>query len=193
MNISRFVTLASLLMLTACNTGTSISEQNQNPLVASRYGDELADRLADLIIQKDRVLEQAGMEKYVKEKIAEGKRVSQEAHDKKQQGMMGAIIPMNETVTGLALYLDDSLYLSSDFTSDPGPSLHVYLTTVVDPRDAPFPDATAIDLGEIKNFYGASTYAVPHQAKPELLRTIVFYDTKLNRLYAFGQLSRQQP
>jgi len=191
MKISHLAIISTLL-LAACNAGTNISEQNQNPLVASRYGDELADRLADLIIQKDPVLEQSGMEEYIKKQIAEGKSISQDAHKKQQQGMMGAIIPMKQTVTGLALYLDDTLYFSSDFTSDPGPSLHVFLTTVVDPRDAPFPDATAINLGEIQNLYGASAYTVPHQAKPELLRTLVFFDTKLNRLYAFAQLSRQQ-
>jgi hypothetical protein len=82
------------------------------------------------------------------------------------------------------------LYLSSDFVSKPGTNLHVYLTTVVDPRDGSFPDPTAIDLGAIQTVYGAQQFAVPKQEKPELLRTFVLWDKGFNRLYGFAQLTK---
>lgn len=183
--------LAATLLLTACGTiqKTDIASELQNPLTASRYGDELADRLADLIIQKDPVTEKEGIADMLREKIETAKNLANAARDVQARGMMGALIPMKQTVLGYGLYVDDVLWLSSDFTSDPGPSVHVYLTTVVDPRDVTFPDDTAIDLGELQSPYGAQGYDVPHQDKPELYRTLVVYDTTLERIYGFAQLS----
>lgn len=190
MRTSIFTILTATLVLSACGaTGTSISEQNTNPITASRYGEELADRMADLVIQKDPILSEPGMEEYVNAEIEKGKKIAEKARDIQDRGMMGPILPMKQTVLGYALYVDDTLYLSSDFQSDPGSALHLYLTTVVDPRDGTFPDQTAIDLGVIQSQYGPSSYAVPHQDKPELYRTLVFYETKLKRLYGFAQLS----
>lgn len=183
--------LAATLLFTACGTiqKTDISSELQNPLTASRYGDELADRLADLIIQKDPVIEKDGVEDMIKKKIETAKNLANEARDVQGRGMMGALISVKQTTIGYGLYVDDVLWLSSDFTTDPGPSVHVFLTTVVDPRDAAFPDDTAIDLGELQTPYGAQGYDVPHQDKPELYRTLVIFDTKLERIYGFAQLS----
>lgn len=188
MRPSSFAVLtASILLFSACGTG--IGNENRNPLTASRYGDELADRLADLIIQNDPVTQQPGMQDYIKGQISNAKNLAADARSTQARGMMGGLIPAKQNVTGYGLYVDDVLYLSSDFDSDPGPDLHVYLTTVVDPRDVQFPDKTALDLGTVQSPYGALSYDVPHQDKPELLRTIVFYDRKLQRLYSFAQLS----
>jgi hypothetical protein len=186
-----FAILAVTLLLSACNAGgaTSISVEIDNPLTASRYGDELADRLANLIIQNDPIIEKPGMKDTIARKISEAKNIATSARALQDRGMMGALIPEKQNMVGYALYVNDTLYFSSDFETDPGPSLHVFLSKVVDPRDATFPDESAIDLGEIQTPYGPATYDVPDQDKPELLRTLVLYDTTLERLYGFAQLS----
>ncbi len=170
---------------------TSIEKENLNPLTASRYGDELADTMANLVIQNDPVTKEPGVLAVINAEISRGKETAQNARDTMDQGMQGTIIPVKESVNGYVLSVNDMLYFSSDFESKPGPALHVYLTTVVDPRDTQFPDKTAIDLGLLQAAYGPQQYRVPRQDKPELLRTVVLWDTKLKRLYAFGQLSRR--
>ena len=183
--------LGLTLVLAACSStsGTSISKENMNPLTASRYGDELADTMANMIIASGASIKPSMLD-IINQQIARGKTLASDARATQARGMMGALIASGADTGGYGLYVDDALYLSSDFFSKPGPSLHVYLTTVVDPRDAAFPDATAIDLGEIQNNYGAQQYPVPHQEKPELLRTLVLWDTAVHRLYGFAQLSK---
>jgi hypothetical protein len=185
--------LLSFALLLGCTTvqRTSIEQENSNPLTASRYGDELADTMANLIIMNDPLVKEPGMQERIQKEITHGKEIAIAARDKAAEGMQAAIISMKEAVSGYALYVDDTLYFSSDFTTKPGPALHVYLTTVVDPRDVTFPDPTALDLGSLQTTYGQQRYAVPSQKKPELLRTVVLWDTTLNRLYGFGQLSKR--
>lgn len=181
------------LFLAACSGPTmSISTQNENPLNASRYGDELADTLANIIIQQDPLTKEPGMTELINSEIAKAKELGQAARRKHTAGTMGAIIAAKANIQGLALYYEDQLFFSSDFITDPGPSLHVYLTSAVDPRDVEFPDETAVDLGPIQTVYGAQTYKVPAQEDPEYLRTLVIWDTKLHRLYGFAQLSKQK-
>jgi hypothetical protein len=184
--------IAVTLLLSACSTQTtSINEQNKNPITAARYGDELADAMANLIIMDNAIVKEEGMRERVQGYIEEGKALGDEARSLMQEGYQGNLIGVEFEMIGIALYLDDMLYLSSDFYTRPGPSVHVYLTTVVDPRDVEFPDATVIDLGQLQTAYGAHQYSVPHQDKPELYRTLVFYDTKLKIMYGFAQLSKQ--
>ena len=169
---------------------TTISVVNGNPLVASRYGDELADSMANLVISNDPILKDPKIRSVVDEEIALGKQMGTDARSVEGEGMKGGVIPVKAEMDGIILYVHDLLYFSSDFTTKPGPDLHVYLTAAVDPRDMPFPDATAIDLGTIQSAYGAQTYAVPHQKNPMLYRTFVLFDKKLQRLYGFAQLSK---
>lgn len=192
MRSSNTLVLASCFLLVACNQSTTnISHENENPLTASRYGDELADTLANLIISRDPVIEQPGMEKEISKEITKAKAISTRARELLIQGMMGGIIAAGQDASGLALYLDDVLYLSSDFSVDPGPNLHIYLSETVDPRNGDFPDETAVDLGEIQTTYGAQSYAVPPQKKSDALRTLVLWDVKLKKLYGFAQISRR--
>lgn len=191
----RTSTLTSLVLgscfLVACNSGTtSIAEQNRNPLTASRYGDELADSLANLIINDSPVIKEPGMQDLVTKEIARAKEIAADARILQREGMMGVLIPVDGQTTGYALYLDDILYFSSDFEIKPRLSIHVYLTTTVDPRDAAFPDPTAIDLGMLQTTYGAQKYAVPRQDESELLRTLVLWDETLKQIVGFAQLAR---
>lgn len=183
--------LGMTLVLSACGgLQTSIDRENMNPLAASRYGDELADTMANLIINNDPILQDVDMKSIVDAQIRLGKEIGQSARDKQSQGMQGAIIPVKADASGYVLYVDDTLYLSSDFQTKPGASLHAYMTTAVDPRDVTFPDATAIDLGVIQSAYGAQQYDVPPQKNPTLYRTFVLYDVRLKMIYGFAQLSK---
>ena len=99
-------------------------------------------------------------------------------------------MPINEYAKGDFLYIDDTLYVGTLFEIDPLPGLHVYLTTVVDPRDVEFPDDTAMDLGPIQTAYGAHAYEVPSVENPLLYRTVVLWDNELGRLHSFAQLNK---
>ncbi len=180
----------SIILLGGCSGAKStISSHNQNPLTASRYGDELADALANLVINEDPITKDETMMKVINQQIGEAKKIAADAREMLSEAMQGALIPIQSDAHGFAAYLHDQLFLSSDFSVEPGINLHVYLTQAVDPRDVVFPDTTAIDLGEIQGVYGAQTYQVPHQARPELYRTVVLWDIVLKRLHAFTQLS----
>ncbi len=183
--------VAACLSLGGCgHPVTSIQEQNTNPLTASRYGDELADTMADMIIKNDPLSQDKTARAIIDDAIVRGKRISEAARDLQAEGFLGMMISVDEEVTGYALYLDDMLYLSSDFETKPGPNLHVFLTVLVDPRGQVFPDKTAVDLGVIQNPFGAQQYSVPHQKDPAYLRTLVLYDKNLKRAYGFSQLGK---
>lgn len=177
--------LLTMLALTACQANSS-----GNPLTDSRYGDELADTLANLIIQNDPITKDPTMLQMIKENIAKAKDMGNNARDMMADGMQGAIIAIKEDVVGYVIALNQTLYLSSEFTSKPGLDLHVYLTETVDPRDGVFPDPTAIDLGALQSPYGGQTYAIMSKKDPKLLRTFVLYDRTLKRIYGFAQLSK---
>lgn len=179
------------LALVACSSNhKSISNENKNPLVASRYGEELADSMANFIIMKDPAADDPVLRKIIESEINRGKDIAAEARKIELGGAVGAFLSMRAETMGYALYLDDVLYLSSDFVTTPGPSLKLYLTTMVDPRDGEFPDETSIDLGIVQATYGQQQYSVPRQKQPEKLRTVVLYDTKLKMIYGFAQISK---
>lgn len=193
MRIHTLLFIVPLIALSACSgTDTTIGDQNKNPLTASRYGDELADTMANLIISNDPVIKDAAVRKLVDSEILRGKKIADEARVMQKEGWMGQIIAAKEEVVGYVLHTDGILYVSSDFMTSPGPSLRVFLTTVVDPRDVSFPDATAIDLGALQAAYGPQQYGVQSNESPEKLRTFVLYDTRLKRIYGFAQLSQSR-
>lgn len=183
--------IPALLALAACSpVQTSISEQNKNPLTASRYGDELADTMANFIITEDPITKDPDVLKTINSEIERGKDIANEARTIQNAGWMGPILQLKADVIGYVLYSSDTLYLSSDFETSPGPSLHLYLTTVVDPRDGTFPDPTAIDLGSLQAAYGPQQYAVPRQQDEGKLRTFVLFDSRLKQIYGFAQLAK---
>lgn len=183
---SFIIGLALVLSLSACQ-----GQRSGNPLTDSRYGDELADTLANLIIQQDAITQDADTLALINKNIARAKDIGNTARDLMAEGMQGAIIPLAQDVSGYVLTLDGTLYISSEFTVDPGLDLHVYLTEAVDPRDGAFPDPSAVDLGKLQSPYGAQSYAIASKKSPEVLRTFVLYDRTLKRLYGFAQLSKR--
>lgn len=192
MRLSSVSIVGIALLLSACasTARTSINRENQNPLTASRYGDELADSMANIVIQDDPIAKDPAMRAVIDAQITLGKKIADSARTKQEQGMKGGLVQVKNQISGYVLYTDDMLFLSPDFFAVPAADLHIMLTTVVDPRDVMFPDKTTIDLGTIQSAYGAQQYAVPHQDKPELYRTLVLFDRKLQRIEGFAQLSK---
>lgn len=162
----------------------------ENPLYAKRYYDELLENLVSLSLHKDPFLQEKDREKKVEHARRDALTKAREAEQKQRSGTQGTFIPMEEYAQGTAFLDGHTLYLSSDFAVTPGISLHLFLTTNVDPRDAPFPDPDAIDLGPLKSAYGTQDFAANLPAKnPTLYRTAVLWDSALERLVAFAQLS----
>ncbi len=181
------------LLLGGCSSQEqTLDDALLNPLTASQYGDALAGSLANLIINKDAIVATKGMEEKIQKEIAAAKVIARVGKERQNSGAWGAFISDDDAVTGIGLYVDDMFYLSPSFEVNPLPETHLYLTTIVDPRDVTFPDVSAIDLGIIHSAFGAQTYAVSKQEKPELLRTAVLWDATFKKIIGFAQLSKRQ-
>lgn len=185
--------LFSVLLLSACGNASGTTTAGNNPLLQIQHDEELADSLANLIIAKDPLADDAKTRTMLEGEITKAKESLAATQRAQAAGISGPMRSEKEEVTGWTLYMNDTLYTSSDFSSHPGLDLHLYLTAVVDPRDVVFPDITSIDLGRIEYPYGAM--ALPVHAKPDAvknLRSVVLWDAKLKRLYGFAQLSARQ-
>lgn len=196
MNRASLLLAAITLTLAACGTppatpDLTLDQRLQNPLFAERYWDEMAERMANLTIQNEPVMSDAS-KAAIADRAREGAvELSQLARQKRNNGLFGAFMTMKELTEGYALLLDRTLYISSTFATYPGPSLHLFLTTDVDPRDVPdFPNANALNLGLLQSPYGAQSYKLPESVEDPGYRTAVLWDTKLGRLYSFAQLAK---
>lgn len=162
----------------------------ENPLFAERYAESMVDRLVELDITKDPVMTDATKKAFIDEERQRWLEVARDARAAQREGVQGNFIPIGEDARGDVLYEHDRLYFGTLFEVDPLPSLHVYLTTVVDPRDVAFPDDTAMDLGPLQTAYGSQFYVVPSVGNPLLYRTAVLWDKDLGRLHSFAQLNK---
>lgn len=186
------IDMSALLILGGCIPVGQDASDNlmENPLYAKRYYDELAENLVSLSIHNDPLLQEKGREKKVERARHDALTKAQEAERRQRSGTQGAFIPMEEYAQGRALLIGNNLYLSPDFEVMPGLSLHLFLTTVVDPRDEVFPDLDAVDIGPLKSVYGAQEFSTQLPKDPTLYRTAVLWDTTLERLVSFAQLSK---
>ncbi len=179
------------LLLAGCgNQTTALEELLRNPLFAERYAESIVDRLVELEIVKDPVLEDTAKKAYLDTERKKWLEVTRNARQIQRDGMEGNIISIGDFAKGDVLYVQGALYFGTLFEIDPLPSLHIYLTTIVDPREVTFPDDTAMDLGPLQSAYGTQTYTVPTVDNPLLYRTVVLWDTEFERLHSFGQLSK---
>lgn len=184
------LTIILSLALVGCsgNERTSLKAENKNPLTAQRYGEELADTLANLIIQKDKKAEDPKNAEIIRREIENAKDIAADAEKRMEGGTKGPFLQMQSLVEGYALYQENRLYFSSDFVTKPGLDLHVYLSEAVDPRDVEFPDASAIDLGSLQRIDGAQIYDVPRTSEPGKYLSVVLWEKTLGILYAFAQI-----
>lgn len=183
--------VASLLLLPACGrSGEAASVRFDalmtNPLFADQYWTDLTNSMVDIQLHKE-----AGIvDNDAKSKQADAIRKDAAIHEQAvarivHSGRVGSFIPVKDHAEGSALIQGSTLFLSPGFATSPGPSLHLYLTTVADPRDGTFPDSTSIDLGLLQSPYGTQQYAT---AADKTIRTVVLYDTTLQRIHGFAQL-----
>lgn len=190
MNVRNFS--FALLLLTGCNAAIFSPDEEalmRNPLYAEHYAEQLVDAMVNLEVYEDPVLEDEAKKKIVSDTKEKGLAVARQARTDQRDGIIGQFIPMKEYAEGEVLYKENFLHVAPSFVTTPGPDLHVWMTTVVDPRDVEFPDPTAIDIGSLKTAYGAQSYAVPKVEDPKAYRTVVLWDNALGRLWSFAQIS----
>lgn len=185
-------TFLLLLPLSACR-GTSpasltLEQHLQNPLFAEAYGDLLSERMTNLIIQNDPLLQESGKTSLVDKANSRAVSLAKEATAKQREGLTGEFIGDKEFTKGEVLLLGDTLYLGPTFETSPGTELHLYLTTVVDPRDVTFPDPSSVDIGPLQSIWSDQWYAVPEDGADFVFRSVVLWDKELERLYGFAQL-----
>lgn len=190
---SILLVLALGLTLAACKAPLppEAKDRLQNPLYAEYYYDELVQTLVDVELKKaDIVAKDARMKALLDEERRAGLAKAEEATDRQDMGTRGMLVQAEAFAQGEALLLDNTLYFGPEFNIAPGPEIHLYLSKVVDPRDAEtFPTAEDIDVGVLISPYGVQQYATP-DLDPAEYRTLAFYDTRLKMLYAFAQLAK---
>ena len=193
-----FASLLLPLALAACaqpaaTPDLTFDQRMRNPLFAERYWDEMADRMANLQISKDPLMENADKAAIADRARQSAIELSQLSRQKRLEGIFGGFVTVNEATEGYALLVDRTLYLSTTFTTYPGPSLYLFLSPDVDPRESDFPNDNTLALGALQSPYGAQSYTLPALKEGEEdpgYRTVVLWDTKLERLYGFAQLSK---
>lgn len=190
------VSVVGLLALAGCRSVApyelpTLEQSLGNPLFAETYADHLVDRMTDFAIRNDAILEDGGKRDAIEEARTWGLDVAKEATRKQREGYIGHFVEVRQQAEGEVLYLTNVLYLSPTFFIAPGPSLRIFLSKSIDPREATeFPDEGSIDLGRLESPYGAQQYRVPETEHPEEYKTVVLYDIELGLIYGFAQLSR---
>ena len=184
--------IIAALTLSACNNTQFTPDQEallRNPLYTEGYSESMVDTMVNLEIYNDPILEDETVKEYVDSTKETWLKVAKASRAKQREGAKGTFIPMKEYTEGEVLYVDNLVHLSPFFTSTPGPSLHIFLTKAVDPRDVLFPDESALDLGALTVVQGAQSFAVPDVENPAEYLSVVLWDTKLDRLYSFAQIT----
>lgn len=185
--------LALSLTLVGCQAAQYSPDRDallSNPLYAETHAENMVDVMVNLEIYNDPILEDEEVQTIVDNTKETWLKVTKAARAAQAEGIKGTLIPMKEYVEGEVLYYKNALHFSTYFSSSPGPSLHVFLSKAVDPRDVLFPDESALDLGEMTAPYGAQSYPVPEVEDTQAYRSVVLWDTELNRLYGFAQISK---
>jgi hypothetical protein len=189
---NNYITLSMLtVLLTACSQTNSVSLDAalQNPLFAERYSEEIIERLASLQIKEvEGVTDPETLTKIEKAK-AQWQKVSDQASDIRFEGKYGRfnLVNNDDFVTGGVLIYKNTLYLSTDFEVLPSPNIVLYASTVVDPRENEvFPSTEDTKLLTLESPYGMQSYAV--KIDTSTLKSIVVYDTFLNRIIGFAQM-----
>ncbi len=193
----------SVLTLVACGNratlpihDTTLQDKLRNPLYAEFYFDDLTEQMLTLALQEDPILQEPGVRATVDRVRTRSLQRAAVALAAQEKGRKGPFLSDRDIVFGDALLLENTLYFGPTFDAAAGPSLQVYLTNAIDPREGEFPDDTAVHLGPIKDNYGAQAFAVPVQpasASGTPLRTAVIWDDELDLLYGFAQLAWVQP
>lgn len=185
--------LAPLLALAACTRSPDPSFQSRlgNPLFAEQYYSELVDHFVNLQIRSDPSMKDEAKKRAADDAREDALAKAQAATTKVNEGILGNFMSVQENTKGTTLIVDGMLYFGTDFEVVPGGDMHVYITSLVDPRNGSggvFPDATAVDVGLLKSAYGTQEYVVPEDKRESRNLTVALWDKMLNRLHGFAQL-----
>jgi hypothetical protein len=167
-----------------------MQDRLKNPIFAERYWAELVEHLTDFQrikhpLAKDPITSAVldAEKNRATARLAEVRKVSAE-------GLHGSFAKVTDEMQGAALLVNSTLYFGTDFLAFPEPEQHVYLTTIVDPTDTEFPDATAVDIAELESPYGMQQYAIPSDRMDTRFRTVVLYDRRLKVITGMAQLGK---
>ncbi len=179
----------SPLLLSACARGPSVGEdlaqKLENPLYARQYYSERMDYMVSLVIRNDPQTLSGATAERIDRLRTESLDRAREASRRELEGPRGSFSgPLGE-VEGDVVLLGDTLFLGPNFYTSPGADLRMLLTDA-DPRAAGFPAGTTVDLGPLKDAFGAQRYSVPPEARS--LRTLVLWDRELGRAFGVVQL-----
>lgn len=188
--------LAPLLLLAACGrppvpVSVSLQERLANPLYAEYYYDDLVERLVDLDIQNDPSLDDAAVKNASDAARRDGLQAAKAATKKQAEGMEGVFIPAKDYASGEVLLVDNMLFFHPQFIATASPDTRVYLSEAIDPRDAEFPDATALEVSPLQSPYGDQSYTLPvvtPDGEQPPYRSVVLWDEALKRIVGFAQL-----
>jgi hypothetical protein len=165
-----------------------LDDNLKNPLYAQHYYEDMSEQMVSLELNKDPVLKDASKKSIVDNARIDATKRAQDAVDLKTKGLNGSIMSDADLAVGSVNVMNNTLYFGTDFIVSPGPSLHVFLSNVIDPRQVHFPDPTAVDLGSIKTAYGAQAYPLPESTTPKTYRSLALWDNALGTFYGFAQL-----
>lgn len=183
----------SCSLLVACGSSQTVTsvpliDRLSNPLFAYAYYQDRTQHMVSIIINQDPSLKDPAVRRAVEAMQQRSLQAAREADTRRKSGVGGQFVRANDLISGQALLLENMLYLSPDFAMPPGIDPHVYLSNSIDPRDAAFPDPTAIDLGPLQTHIGEQAYAAQQAAENTPWRTVVIHDAALKRTMAFVQL-----
>lgn len=189
---TRALLFAAPLLLLGCKAAYQADAEAllENPLYMEIYAEQMVDTMVGFEIYEDPIVEDEDKKKIIDETKEYWFALAKKSRADQRKGSKGGLISMKQYTEGEVLYKDGFVHLGPTFVATPGPDLHIYLTTAIDPRDVQFPDESAIDLGVIAVPYGAQSFIIPKKLEnPLAYRTVVIWDNKLDRLYGFAQLS----
>lgn len=192
--MKRSLLLLAPLLLVACKTTTSDISYDallKNPLFVEQYAEQLVETMVNLEIYEDPIVEDVAKKKVIDATKEYWLQQAVQARKDQRNGMKGNFIQITEYTEGEVLFTGDAVHFGPTFSVSPGPELRVILTNAIDPRDVTFPDETAIDVGELTVPYGAQSFILKEKIEDiTQYRTVVLWDKKLDRLYAFAQMSQ---
>lgn len=197
-NRSSIACLALLpLILAGCSSNVQSMDvrnyYNQNPLAREETETAFGQVMVNMIVGEKAELQKNDLFNEVdRMRLEAGKRI-EEATKERKNGLLGQFVPHKQRTAGFVLLRpkEGVIFTGTTFESDPGPDLHLYGSTVQDPRSEAFPDTEAKDLGTMGFTYGALTMHFDPKLWNNDFRTLILYDKKLKRVYGFAQLSPQ--
>ncbi len=183
--------LLSPSLLIACSRAPikseDLAQKLENPLYARQYYSEQMDYMVSLFIKNDPQTQSGASAQLIDRLRTESLDKARAASRLELEGPRGSFSgPLNE-VRGDVVLLEHTLFVGPDFSTSPGADLRMMLTGG-DPRSPGFPDETTVDLGPLKDAFGAHRYDVPPEATN--LRTVVLWDAQLKRLFGVAQLAQ---